>query len=158
MQFTELKAEEQRVAVSTVDYAIDNVYRAATALAELIAVADDNGRGEVKGASLVPGEAGSLHGTVMGKKVVGLFEVVKAGDTLGGRYTFYLIMKPAVGSETAEAIFSVEFDANWRLRFGTEGDFNAMIQAPQGHRWALRRRLLGNLVTIVYNRLEAIPI
>lgn len=158
MQFTELKAEDQRVAVSTIDYAIDNVYRAANALAELIAVPDGNGRGEVKGASLVPGEVGSLHGTVLGKAIVGRFEVVKAGDSLGGRYTFYLINKPVVGDETSEAIFSIEFDSNWRLRFGTEGDFTAMVQAPQGHSWAIRRRLLGNLVSIVYQRLETIPV
>lgn len=158
MQFTELNSEEQRVASSTVDYAIDNVYNAATSLVELLSVSDGDGRGDVKGASLVSDEAGVLHGTVIGKKVVGLFEIVKVGDTLGGRYTFYLINKPVVGDETSEAIFSIEFDANWRLRFGTEGDFTAMVQAPHGHRWAVRRRLLRNLVAIVFNRLATIPV
>lgn len=157
MKFTEVTADDQRVALSTIDDGIDNTYRAAAALAELIALPDANGNGEVKGASLDRAELGCLRGTILGKEIVGLFELVKGGNSLGGRYTFYLVNKPVVGDKTSEAIFSIEFDSNWRLRFGTEGDFTAMVQAPHARPWGLRRRLLGSLITIVYQRLETIP-
>lgn len=157
MLFKEHDAEARRVALSTVDYGIDSVERARDALLKQLTSAPD-GWGEVRGASLTVGSERNLTVTALGRTIHGIFEVVNAGGSLGGRYTFHLIQVSGIGDLTSEPVFSIEFDANWRLRFGTEGSFAAMIEPPVHNPGAVRRRLLENLLTIVYQRLNTIPV
>lgn len=155
MKFAERDAESRRVALSTIDYGADNVERARQELLKLL-VAQTGGWADIKGATLSADNEQNLIATVLGHRVLGLFEVVKVGQALGGRYTFHLIQRSPVGEVTSEPVFSIEFDNNWRLRYGTEGDFTGMIQPMSHNPGVVRRKLLENLLTIMYERLTTI--
>ncbi|MCI1836950.1 MAG: hypothetical protein LKI62_09730 [Achromobacter ruhlandii] len=156
MKFAERDAEARRVALSTIDYGVDNVERARQELLKLL-VAQTGGWADIKGATLSSDDEQSLIATVLGHRVLGLFEVVKVGQALGGRYTFHLIQRSPGGEITSEPVFSIEFDNNWRLRYGTEGDFTGMIQPMAHNPGVIRRKVLENLLTIIYERLMTIP-
>lgn len=154
MKFIEHDAEARRVALSAIDYGIDNLDRARGELLKLLA--QTGSWGDVKGAALSVDDDQSLVATVLGQRVIGLFEVVRVGQALGGRYTFHLILRSPVGEATSEPVFSIEFDSNWRLRYGTEGDFTGMIQPMSHNPGAIRRKVLENLLTTMYRRLTTI--
>lgn len=156
MKFVEHAVEARRAALSVIDHCAENVRRAREELLKLLA-AQSGGRGDLNGASLAVDSDQGLTATVLGQNIIGLFEVVKVGEALGGRYTFHLIKRSPVGEITSEPVFSIEFDNNWRLRYGTEGDFTDMIQSMSHNPGAIRRKVLENLLSIMYQRLETIP-
>lgn len=85
--------------------------------------------------------------------VAGLFEHVWVDGQFGGRWTFWLDRRTESGIMSQTAIFAIEFDQEGRLRYGTEGVWDARIQRNPGDPWKSRDRLISNVVAAIQDRL-----
>lgn len=85
--------------------------------------------------------------------VTGDFGHIWIENRLGGRWTFWLRPMVAFGEPLSVAIFSIEFNLDGRLRYGTEGGWHERIERNPGEPWKTRDRLISNLLAAVVDHL-----
>lgn len=153
MIFTEMDSSDRWQLVDALSRDVENILSARHGLDELLMCHAPNSSREILGAQLELQPDAPITGVILGRAIEGRFDFVRSKRTLGGRYTFFLLPLTPGNDASSDPVFSIEFDTNWRLRYGTEGDWSTVIQRNPMRPWEHRRRLIENLIAAVYQQL-----
>jgi hypothetical protein len=100
------------------------------------------------------GEGFQIRLTAHESVLEGCLEHVRIGDSFGGRWVFRRAERDGEGRTVQVPIFSIEFDREARLRYGTKGPWAERIERNPKAPWKSRDRLIANLVAAIQDRLD----
>lgn len=126
-------------------------------LCRLLSAADEAIETEYQ-AKVVVDDQARITVTALGMRVVADLEYVKIRFGLGGRYVFHRVRRAPSGDLSSEAIGSLTFLSDGRLRFGDSGDWDYSIDERNAFRHRLKGSVLGHLLFWMEQTLESVKL
>jgi hypothetical protein len=149
-------SEQRRLLVNEQEYKETRVNELAYRYIDGIFSCDALGYTKFRNFRLERGDGFVMRLTAHQVTVTGIFEHVRIDEEFGGRWTFWRRQRDETGQLSGVAIFSIEFDHESRLRYGSEDGWHERIERNPTEPWKSRDRLIANLVAAIQDKLEEV--